>query len=400
MIEAYVYGQELRIYTPIIVSDTIDYITAQVSFSEEWNAYALKYMQLKNRGEDPTTYVIPIDEQGRIGKEQHLNLSAGLWDLSVFAGTGAGRVTSNRATINVEWSGLRDAPMGELPISTAEMLDVKATRAAEYAQSVVDRANRGEFNGRDGTGFVLKGYFETEAELPEEGETGDMYGVGTEEPYDIYAWDSINERWVNNGTIQGPPGQTGANGKYAVPSVDEGYLSWQWDDGSTTGLPGRKYIQGEQGPQGQTGPEGKSAYQAAMEAGYTGSEQSFNQHLAYIDSHAATHKPDGSDPITGLDKRSMSSSIFTAYLNASVSTSWTQNSSGYYYQNITVTGLADGDRPNVHFKPPESFSDLADAQEAFNLLFDAEVTAANTLKLYAREQPETAFTVTLEVPRI
>lgn len=399
MIQAYIQGQRLRIYTPIIAADTIDYITAQVSFSEEWNEYALKYMRLKNRDEDPITYVLPIND-GKIGKEQHMNLSAGLWDISVYAGTGSARITTNTVTITVEKSGLRDAPIGELPISTAEILDAKANRAIELARSVIERADAGEFNGRDGTGFRIKGYVETQEELPESGEEGDMYGVGTEAPYDIYVWDSINTRWVNSGEIQGPQGEEGEAGKYAVPTVGEGYLSWEWSDGSSEGLPGRQYIQGEQGAPGTQGPEGTSAYQAAVAGGYEGSEENFNQHLAYIDRHAASHAAGGSDPLTGISKSNLSTSLQTQYYDAAIQATWTQHSDGYYYQTINVNGILSTDRPTAHFKAPGSFSELEAQQEAWKLLYALEVTEANKIKLYAKELPETAFSITMEVPRL
>ena len=59
--------------------------------------------------------------------------------------------------------------------------------------------------------------------------------------------------------------------------------------------------EGKQGPQGATGEAGKSAYQAAKDGGYTGTEGEFNAILAIIERHAGRHKTGGADPLTAAD---------------------------------------------------------------------------------------------------
>lgn len=62
-------------------------------------------------------------------------------------------------------------------------------------------------DGDDGKGFVVLGTFDTLEELTEavpEPEIGDAYGVGTEEPYEIYIWEE--DGWTDHGTLQGPQG--------------------------------------------------------------------------------------------------------------------------------------------------------------------------------------------------
>ena len=40
MIEFYVSGQSLRVYTPVIAADTLNYLTAKVWFlGDEWDGY-------------------------------------------------------------------------------------------------------------------------------------------------------------------------------------------------------------------------------------------------------------------------------------------------------------------------------------------------------------------------
>lgn len=74
---------------------------------------------------------------------------------------------------------------------------------------------------------------------------GDAYGVGESAPYNIYIWDG--SRWIDNGKLEGPRGENGA--------------------------------QGETGPAGQ---DGKSAYQYAKQAGYQGSESEFGEDLKSV----------------------------------------------------------------------------------------------------------------------
>lgn len=55
--------------------------------------------------------------------------------------------------------------------------------------------------GIENRNFVINGYYETMAELPEFPSVGEAYGVGYEEPYDIFVWDSVHNQWVNIGPI-------------------------------------------------------------------------------------------------------------------------------------------------------------------------------------------------------
>lgn len=82
---------------------------------------------------------------------------------------------------------------------------------------------------------------------------------------------------LSNGTTQaveftvpdGPPGPEGAPGKDGI-------------DGATgpEGAPGKDGATGPEGAPGKDGIDGKTAYQHALEGGYTGTEDEFNQRLA------------------------------------------------------------------------------------------------------------------------
>lgn len=84
--------------------------------------------------------------------------------------------------------------------------------------------------GEAGSSFAILGYFDTlddlKAAVPNP-KAGDVYGVGTAPPYNIYIWDTVNGKWVGNGNLQGPQGEQGIQGP-----------------------------EGKQGPDGKQGPEG------------------------------------------------------------------------------------------------------------------------------------------------
>lgn len=69
--------------------------------------------------------------------------------------------------------------------------------------------------GETGSSFAILGYFDTldalKAAVPNP-KAGDVYGVGTAPPYNIYIWDSIHGKWVANGNLQGPEGKQGIQG--------------------------------------------------------------------------------------------------------------------------------------------------------------------------------------------
>ena len=113
--------------------------------------------------------------------------------------------------------------------------------------------------GETGTGLDIKGTYESVEALKaavSDPKQGDMYNVGTEAPYTIYMWDTTDSPplWKALGQLQGAKGEKGDPGE-----------------------PGPPGVAGKDGPEG---PAGKSAYQAAKEKGYTGTEEEFNAALA------------------------------------------------------------------------------------------------------------------------
>lgn len=164
--------------------------------------------------------------------------------------------------------------------------------------------------GETGTGLTILGQYATvealQAAVPSP-TAGMAYNVGSAPPYRIYIWSGTE--WMDNGPLQGAPGETGAQGPkgdpftYAdfTPEQLEGLRGPQGPKGDTgakgdkgdkgeTGAQGPKGETGERGPQGEpgiqgaagptgpqgpkgeTGDDGASAYELAVAAGFTGTQ--------------------------------------------------------------------------------------------------------------------------------
>lgn len=412
MMEFYVSGQSLKMFTPVTAADSLRYLTAQFHFTgDEWDGYT-RWAHFR-KGE--TVYDIALDEEDRITEEDALNLTTGEWEIYLTGTKDAARLTTVVVVLTVKESGLIDAPLHVIPQSVAEQIDAKAAQALLTAQAVKAAADAGKFNGRDGKSFEIKGYYanlETlETGVPEPA-PGEAYCVGSAAPYDVYIYDGVNGEWVNNGTIQGAKGDAGAPGATFTPHVDgNGNLSWTNDGGLDN--PATQNIRGAAGAKGETGPAGKSAYAAAVEAGYTGTEETFYAALTAMPYHNARHLPDGADPITVKAGNIEDGAVETAKIKDKAvtmakladhavsvvksvqlpTTGWTKNSDGVYEANVTVSGLKTTDTVILGLRrgttSPDGWTLMLTAfdsdRETFSKILAGRITAANTLHLYAKE---------------
>ena len=92
---------------------------------------------------------------------------------------------------------------------------------------VLEKGDKGD----TGANFTILGYFDTlaalQAAVPNP-KAGDAYGVGTAAPYDIYIWDSVHSKWVNNGNLQG-------NANFVITEIPKGRMRGDVDgDGKIT----------------------------------------------------------------------------------------------------------------------------------------------------------------------
>ena len=409
MIECYVSGQSMKLYTPVIAADSLHYLTGRVHFAgSEWEGFSKWLHFRQGDGPNATVYDIALDENDEIPASRQLNLTRGEWTVYLTGTRDETRLTTAPLVLTVKESGLIDAPLHPMPLSVAEQIDSKAQTALQYAAQLRAAAEEGAFDGKDGQSFVISGYFDTLellAQAVPEPAPGEAYGVGTAAPYDIYVGDALGGGWRNNGCIQGVAGEKGENGVTFVPALDaNGNLSWSNDGGREN--PPTQNIRGPAGAAGQPGPAGKAPYESAVEAGYSGTEATFYAALAAIPYHNTRHLPGGADPIT-VQTDSLANGAVTAakvhagsrtqYLELPVPAAW--SGEGPFTQTLAVVGLRATDRPKVHFSAPENFAVLEDQQDAFWQLYDI-TSSEGSVTLYAKTRPSAAFTVTLEVTRI
>ena len=292
MIDFYITQQSIRFASPVIAANSFKYLEARFFFSGDWDGFS-KWAHFR---QGDTVFDLNLTDD-MISAEMGLNLSLGQWEVFVTGSDGERRLTTVPVILSVKESGLIDEPLHSIPMSVAEQIDAKASTALLMAQAVKDAADDGKFDGKS---FEIKGFYNSAEELAEAQENplpGDIYGIGTGEPYDLYIWDGVGSAWVNNGKLQGAKGDDGARGVTFTPSVESnGNLSWTNDGGLEN--PETVNIMGAKGDKGDKGDDGKSPYQAACEAGYTGTEQTFNAALTSFPYHNVRHLPDGADPIT------------------------------------------------------------------------------------------------------
>ncbi len=403
MMEFYVSGQSLKMFTPVTAADSLKYLTAQFHFTDnDWDGYT-RWAHFRS-GE--TVYDIELDGEDCITEEDALNLTAGEWEIYLTGTKDAARLTTIVVILTVKESGLVDAPLHVLPQSVAEQIDAKAAQALLTAQAVKAAADAGKFNGKDGKSFEIKGYYASTAALEEgvpEPAPGDAYCVGSTAPYDVYIYDGVSGEWINNGTIQGAKGDTGAAGTTFTPHLDgNGNLSWTNDGGLDN--PETQNIRGAAGAKGETGAAGKSAYAAAVEAGYTGTEATFYAALTAMPYHNARHLPDGADPITVKAGNIEATAVETAKIKdgavtmakladhavsvdytVTLDTTWSGDAAPYTKEQ-TINGILVADAPLIDLAPSATFTDAEKQADAWALIYRA-VTAANKITFYAKAKP-------------
>lgn len=129
MIFGSVNGQKLMLRGGHVVADTIDYLTARFNFNADWNGLT-KWAHFAKNG---VVYDIPLTDDC-IRKEDHLNLSAGLWKVYLHGnefrdGAVVERITTCVETLQVHPTGTLDGePFPEMPASETERILARLAR--------------------------------------------------------------------------------------------------------------------------------------------------------------------------------------------------------------------------------------------------------------------------------
>ena len=262
--------------------------------------------------------------------------------------------------------------------------------------------------GKDGTSLYIEDVYPTLAALRKAIPTGNEKMYMVEADKECYIWSELASDWVSVGKLQGPEGAQGPAGAQGIQGPkgekgDKGDIGPQGEQGiqgptgpqgdpgakGATGPQGPQGIQGVQGPQGDVGPEGpqgpagvkgtdgKSAYQTAVEAGYSGTETAFNTALKEVPGHignsdihvtaaqkttwdgkaagkhASQHGKDGADPITpaaigaaslGTDGKVPASQLpeisSVKTYTATIGTAWVEDeNTGVKTQSVAIAGV-------------------------------------------------------------
>lgn len=143
--------------------------------------------------------------------------------------------------------------------------------------------------GKDGTSLYIEDTYSTLAALKNAIPAGNDKMYFVQEDGECYIYSENESDWVSVGALQGPAGPQGPQGEQGIqgPKGDTGAQGPQGEQG-VQGIQGEQGAigpEGPQGPAGVSGQDGKSAYQSAVESGYTGTETAFNAALSVVPTH-------------------------------------------------------------------------------------------------------------------
>ena len=226
MITGHIIRQRLNLCDSHIVADTIDYLEAKFVFrTDDWDGLE-KWAHFA--GSDGTVYDIRLTDDC-IRKEDHLNLSAGMWKVYLHGndfrdGEVVQRITTDEVVLYVIPTGILDGePFPTVPPSAGEQIIASAAAAEAGAKSAADAAGRAAESAKDSADLAKKS-----AEI-----VGDAEQI---------VQDALRDA-KESGEFDGEDGitpQIGANGNWFVGATDTGVRA-QGKDGAK-GDPGDDYI--------------------------------------------------------------------------------------------------------------------------------------------------------------
>lgn len=129
-----IHHQRLKLVNTHTVADTIDYLEMKFTFSDDWNGLE-KWAHFAHR-KTGTVYDIRLTEDC-IRKEDHLNLSAGLWSVYIHGnehrdGKVIERITTDTEALEVQPTGTLDGePFPEMPASVTEQILARLEKVEE-----------------------------------------------------------------------------------------------------------------------------------------------------------------------------------------------------------------------------------------------------------------------------
>lgn len=149
-----VYQQRITVTPPCgLVGDSINYLSADFMFSEEWNGL-YKVCYFAEKPEENVPYQVPLQDD-TIRADMHLNLWPGTWYTWVSGdkienGEVVQRITTNVVEFTVDKSGVIGGVPFEVAPSVQEDVLAKAEEALNKVNDLEQRADNGEFQGKPG----------------------------------------------------------------------------------------------------------------------------------------------------------------------------------------------------------------------------------------------------------
>lgn len=215
--------------------------------------------------------------------------------------------------------------------------------------------------GKDGTSLYIEDSYPTLAALKNAIPAGNDKMYYVQEDGECYIYSETSNDWVSVGALQGPIGPQGPQGEQGIqgPKGDTGAQGPQGEQGvqGIQGEQGATGPEGPQGPAGVAGADGKSAYQTAVESGYSGTETAFNEALASINTYRV-RKATVTLPTASWENLSQAVTISGVTVNSKVdiqfggdamatlidsgtSAIWMENNNG------TITAKVRGEKPKA-----------------------------------------------------
>lgn len=222
MITGHIIRQRLNLCDSHIVADTINYLEAKFFFkTDDWDGLD-KWAHFAN---DSAVYDIRLTDNC-IRKEDHLNLSAGMWKVYLHGNEFRGgevvqRITTDEVVLYVIPTGILDGePFPTVPPSAGEQIIASAAAAEAGAKSAADAAGRAAESAKDSADLAKKS-----AEI-----VGDAEQI---------VQDALRDA-KESGEFDGITPHIGASGNWFVGETDTGIRA-QGKDGAK-GDPGDDYI--------------------------------------------------------------------------------------------------------------------------------------------------------------
>ena len=164
---------------------------------------------------DGTSYTTPTPIRGEIG------LTGPEGPRGLTGETGATGAQGQQGEKGDTGNGIANTVLNDDYTLTITFTDGTEYKTPSIRGATGAQGQQGE-KGETGSGFKVLGYYATESALSSavtNPAAGDAYGIGTAEPYDIYIWDGVNRKWVNNGALQGAKGDQGIQGEQGIQGI-------------------------------------------------------------------------------------------------------------------------------------------------------------------------------------